>query len=194
MMLDRFRNMLKSLFTATRGSQSTPHDSRPSAPLDPERLKRMVRDTINPSTESGQVRYALWKNPENLNAHQQAKLALIAQTNKPLYKAYLLKEQFRQVFKLKGERGKGLLEAWLQWARRCRLRPFLTLAKAITKNRPGIEATLDLGLSNALVESVNTRIRLLGRQAFGFHSPEPLIALAMLALGGLCPPLPGRAS
>jgi hypothetical protein len=29
--------------------------------------------------------------------------------------------------------------------------------------------------------------------AFGFRSPEALIALAMLSLGGLCPPLPGRA-
>jgi hypothetical protein len=28
--------------------------------------------------------------------------------------------------------------------------------------------------------------------AFGFKSPQALIALAMLSLGGLCPPLPGR--
>jgi hypothetical protein len=28
--------------------------------------------------------------------------------------------------------------------------------------------------------------------AFGFHNPAALIALAMLALGGLRPPLPGR--
>jgi len=46
MMLDRFRNMLKSLFTTTPGSQSIPHDNRTSAPLDPERLKRMVRDIV----------------------------------------------------------------------------------------------------------------------------------------------------
>ena len=31
------------------------------------------------------------------------------------------------------------------------------------------------------------------RRAFGFHSARALIALAMLTLGGLCPPLPGRA-
>jgi transposase len=49
------------------------------------------------------------------------------------------------------------------------------------------------GLSNGLVESVNTKLRLLTRIAFGFRSPAALIGLAMLALGGLCPPLPGRA-
>ena len=48
------------------------------------------------------------------------------------------------------------------------------------------------GLSNALIESTNTKIRLFTRIAFGFASPTPLIALAMLALGGFRPPLPGR--
>src|SRR5437879_4167788 len=38
-------------------------------------------------------------------------------------------------------------------------------------------ATLQHGLSNALVEATNTRIRLLTRRAYGFHSAEPLIAL-----------------
>ena len=48
------------------------------------------------------------------------------------------------------------------------------------------------GLSNARVEAINTKIRLLTRIAFGFHSAAALIALAMLSLGGLCPPLLGR--
>ncbi len=48
------------------------------------------------------------------------------------------------------------------------------------------------GLSNARVEAINTQIRLIARRAFGFHSPQALISLAMLKLGGLCPPLPGR--
>jgi len=44
-----------------------------------------------------------------------------------------------------------------------------------------------------LVESTNTKIRLLTRIAFGFRTPEALVALAMLALGGHRPSLPGRA-
>ena len=51
---------------------------------------------------------------------------------------------------------------------------------------------MESGLSNGLIESTNTKIRLLTRIAFGFHDPKSLIALAMLALGGHCPPLPGR--
>lgn len=41
--------------------------------------------------------------------------------------------------------------------------------------------------------TLNQKIRVLARIAFGFHTPDALIALAMLALGGLCPSLPGSA-
>ena len=43
-----------------------------------------------------------------------------------------------------------------------------------------------------LVESTNTKIRLLTRVAFGFRSATALIALVMLALGVNRPVLPGR--
>ncbi len=55
-----------------------------------------------------------------------------------------------------------------------------------------IDANLDHGLSQGLIESTNTKIRLLTRIAFGFHGPQPLIALALLALGSHPPRLPGR--
>src|SRR5680860_1439049 len=51
----------------------------------------------SPRSSKG-ARYALWKNPEDLTERQQGKLADIAKTNQRLYRAYLLKEQLRQVF------------------------------------------------------------------------------------------------
>ena len=165
-------------------------------------LDEVRRQTWNAARRSGQpalarelkgARFALWKNPEHLTVRQRSKLARVADVNQHLYKAYLLKEELRLVFKLKGARAVALLDAWLSWARRCRIPAFVKLARSITDHRAGIQASLLYGLSNGLVESVNTKLRLLTRIAFGFRSPEALIALAMLALGGLCPPLPGRA-
>ena len=63
-----------------------------------------------------------------------------------------------------------------------RLRPPRNAASS--KPRRSILAALEYGLSNGLIESVNTKIRLITRIAFGFRSPEALIALAMLTLGG----------
>jgi transposase len=136
------------------------------------------------------TRYALWKNPENLTGRQRAKLSEIQQTNRPLYRAYLLKEQLRQIYRLPADAAITLLDGWIAWARRCRLPSFVKLAKTITAQRAGIVAAIEHGLSNARVEAINTQIRMITRRAFGFHSPAALIALAMLSLAGLCPPLP----
>lgn len=138
------------------------------------------------------ARFALWKKPENLTERQQAKLALIQKLNAPIYRAYLLKEQLRQIYHLPYKDALALLNGWLKWARRCRLEPFVKLARRITEQRARVEAALRHQLSNARVEQVNTQIRLIIRRGFGYRSPDAVIALAMLSLGGLCPPLPGR--
>jgi transposase len=139
------------------------------------------------------ARYALWKNPEDLTARQQAKLADIARTNRRLYRAYLLTEQLRQVFAQDSAHAAvGLLERWLAWASRSQIPAFVKLARTVRRHQVAIYAAVAHGLSNARVESLNTRLRLLMRRAFGFHSTDALIGLAMLNFGGLCPPLPGR--
>jgi transposase len=139
-----------------------------------------------------QARYALWKNPEGLTARQRERLAWVARTDPRLWRAYLLKEGLRHVFAVKGEAGREALDRWVAWARRSRIPAFVELQRKIVKHRAAIDASLDCGLSNALVESTNTKIRLLTRVAFGFRSPEALVALALLALGHARPSLPGR--
>jgi len=138
------------------------------------------------------ARYALWKNPADLTQHQQVKLAWIAAANRPLHRAYELKEAFRKVIRIKGVHGSHLLDDWIAWASRSRLTPFVELARKIRRHRQAIENMLEHNLSNALIESTNTKIRLLIRMAFGFKNTDALIALAMLALGGYRPTLPGR--
>ncbi len=162
-------------------------------------LDEIRREVWNEARRAGQrqlardlkgARFALWKNPEDLTTRQQTKLREIEQTNKPLYQAYLLKEHLRQIYRLPVDHALNLLTAWLEWARDSKLAPFQRLADTITEQRAGIEAAIRHRLSNARVEAINTQIRLITRRAFGFHSADALIALTMLSLAGLCPPLP----
>ena len=162
-------------------------------------LDEVRRDVWNDARRAGELaaakdlkgaRFALWKNPENLTDRQAAKLSSIQKTNARLYRAYLLKEQLRQIYRLPAQAAIRLLDEWIAWARRCRLASFVTLARTITAQRAGITAAIEHGLSNARVEAINTQIRMITRRAFGFHSAGALIALAMLSLAGLCPPLP----
>jgi transposase len=137
-------------------------------------------------------RYALWKNPEHLTDRQAGKLAWIARHNAPLYRAYLLKEQLRLVFQHRGDEAVAVLDDWLEWARRSQIPAFVELYHRIKRHRAGIIASVTHGLSNGLTESVNTKLRLLTRLAYGFRSTDNLIALCLLDRGGHCPPLPGR--
>ena len=138
------------------------------------------------------VRWALWKNPQDLTPRQHEHLAWLVKTHPHVHRAYMLKEGLRLVFQLKGQHAKTALDRWISWARRCRIPAFVRLQRTITKHRPTIDATLDHGLSNALIESTNTKIRLLTRIAYGFKNAQALIALALLALGGHQPNLPNR--
>jgi transposase len=162
-------------------------------------LDEVRREVWNDARRAGELaaakdlkgaRFALWKNPENLTDRQAAKLSSIQKTNARLYRAYLLKEQLRQIYRLPADAAVELLDEWIAWARRCRLPSFVKLARTITAQQAGIVAAIEHGLSNARVEAINTQIRMITRRAYGFHSAGALIALAMLSLAGLCPPLP----
>jgi transposase len=138
-------------------------------------------------------RWALLKNPPNLTGDQRTTLAGIAKANGGLYRAYLLKEQLRAIFQaVELADARALLGGWVAWAQRSRLDPFVKLAKTIKRYRDLILNAVAHRLSNARSEATNTHLRLLTRRAYGYHSPEALIAMADLTRGGLCPPLPGR--
>jgi len=137
-------------------------------------------------------RFALWKNPENLTGPQQARLAWITAHAPDLWRGYQLKEGLRLIFRLPAAEAAEALDAWLDWAQRSRLPAFVELGSKIRRQREPILAAITYNMSNALVESVNTKIRLLTRIAFGFHSAQALIAIAMLSLGADRPTLPGR--
>ena len=145
-----------------------------------------------PALALKQARFVLWKNPEHLTHKQQVKLDWIAKNDPRLHRAYLLKEGLRLVFRLPATEAPEALERWISWARRCRIPTFVKLQHSIVKHRESILAAIEHGLSNGRIESVNTKIRLITRVAFGFKSPDALIALAMLNLGGHRPTLPGR--
>ena len=140
------------------------------------------------------ARWALWKNPENLTTRQRAKLDWIAKHDRRLHRAYLLKEGLRLIFQLDPAEAPHALKRWLAWAARSQLPTFITCwPPPPDPTTPRLDPRRHRSQPvNGRIESVNTKIRLITRIAFGFRSPDALIALAMLNLGGHRPSLPGR--
>jgi len=132
------------------------------------------------------LRWSLLKAPERQTVRQLAALHEVSHANKRLYRAFLLKEELRLLYHLEDP---GLapahLDAWLAWASRSKLKPFVKLARTLRARRDGILAAIRLGLSNGRMEGLNSKVRLLSHRSFGFHGPTPLIALIYLCCTGL---------
>jgi len=138
------------------------------------------------------ARWALLKNPEDLTDIQAAQLAKLKRSRGGIWRAYEMKEQFRAVFAgdLDPADAVPLLDRWISRASRSRLAPFVKAAKTMRDRRPIIVNALEHGLSNGRVEGLNTKVRLLVRRAYGFHSAEAALALVMLACGPIDLKLP----
>ena len=137
------------------------------------------------------TRWSLLKSPEKQTIDQLAKLGEVQQANRPLYRAFRLKEELRLLYRLEDPTlAPAHLDAWLTWASRSRLEPFVKLARTIRRHRDGILNAIRLGLNNGRLEGLNSRIRLISHRSFGFHSADPLIALVYLCCAGITIQLP----
>ncbi len=138
------------------------------------------------------VRWSLLKAPERQSIDQLAALGEVSLANRRLFRAFLLKEELRLLYHLDDPAlAPEHLAAWLAWASRSKLKPFVKLARTIRRHREGILSAIRLGLSNGRLEGLNSKVRLISHRSFGFHSAAPLVALVYLCCGGLVvtPPL-----
>ena len=68
----------------------------------------------------------------------------------------------------------------------------MKLARSIVRHQATILAAIEHNLSNGLIESTNTKIRLITRVAYGLKTPSALIALALLSLAATDPNCPAE--
>ena len=136
------------------------------------------------------VRYSLLKDPTKQTTSQLLKLAEVQQTNKRMFRAALLYGELRYVYKVPKHEAPERLEAWLAWASRSRLKPFIKLARTIRKHKQGVLAAVEIGISNGRLEALNSKVRLISHRAYGFHSADALIAMVYLCCAGIQIPLP----
>lgn len=139
--------------------------------------------------------YALGKAPEHLTENQQAKVAMIAENNNRLYRAYRMKETLRLLLKIKdaGE-AEAELKRWLWWASHSRIDAFKKLYQKIKRHKEHILNTIRLGMSNARIEATNNKIKLIIRKAYGFRNIQNMLDMVYLVCSDLKISLPNRKS
>jgi transposase len=154
------------------------------------RTEARVRKGSPEATVLKGSRWALLKAPENLRDDEHVRLSEVAALNAEVYRAYLLKEELRTLYRCRSGAAEEHLESWLSWACRSRLAPFVKVGRTLRKYREGVLAAIRLHLSNGLLEGINNKIGLLKRRAYGFHSAAALIAMVYLCCTDLQLKLP----
>jgi len=190
---------------AIRASEGVPHaqvcfDPFHVVQLGGKAADQVRRDQYNihgrSFTDTGKwikgARYSLLKDTANQTPKQLLKLAEVVTTNKPMYRAFLLYGELRYIYRVPKHEAPERLDAWLAWASRSRLKPFVKLARTIRKHKQGVLAAIKLGLSNGRLEALNSKVRLLSHRAYGFHSADALIAMIYLCCAGITIALPHR--
>lgn len=137
------------------------------------------------------TRWALLKDPAALKDSQREILTALRRGRHVLWRAYLLKEELRDLYKLPDPAlAPAHLDRWLARACRCRIPAILALSRTIRAHREGILAAIELALSNSKLEGLNSKIRLINHRGYGHHSAAALIAMIYLCCGGITIKLP----
>lgn len=135
-------------------------------------------------------RWALLKAPENLRDEERVRLSAVAGLNARVYRAYLLKEELRALYRCSPRSMEEHLRSWLSWASRSNLGPFVKLGRTVRRYREGVLAAIRLRLSNGRMEGLNNKIGVIKHRAYGFHSFAALAAMVFLCCTDLQLKLP----
>ena len=109
--------------------------------------------------------------------------------------AYLLKEGLKLALKAPADEIREAIEAWRGRAWRSRIPEFVELQRKVKRHIDAIVAivaTASHGLTNARVEAVNNKIKLIVKMAYGFRNVDNLFSMVMLKCSDLRVELPGR--
>jgi len=122
-------------------------------------------------------KYVLLSNKENLSSEGKQNLRLLLKANKRLNTAYLLREQFDQMWSYTSEAwARKFFDNWKAQLRWQRLKPYEDFAKLVERHWGGIvsyckpENKVALGF----VEGLNNKIRVIQRRAYGYRDEEYL--------------------
>ena len=137
------------------------------------------------------TRFSLRAGAENLTDDQRRAINGMRRSRYRLWRAWDLKEGLRDLYRrVDPINARPYLLRWLSAATRSRIPAFVNLARQIKRNFEGIVAAVELGLSNARLEGINAKIRLIQRRGYGYRSIDALADTIFLCLGGITIQLP----
>jgi transposase len=129
------------------------------------------------------TRYLWLKNPSNLTVKQTGTLESLSKLNLKTARAYRIKLAFQEVYSLRSPIGIEAMEKWYNWAIRSRLQPIIEFAKMLARHWDGVVRWFESGLTNAILEGLNSLIQAAKARARGYRTSKNLKIMVYLIAG-----------
>lgn len=131
-------------------------------------------------------RFILVSRLKKLSKSETKLLEKLRAANKEIHTAMLLVEYFHKALdKPSIVKFRKALTAWYWVARESRLEPFIKLAKMIRKYRKQIESYIASGLTTAVAEGLNNKIKTLKKMAYGYSNKKSFLRKILQRCGFL---------
>ena len=186
--LDRWNEAHRVLKKMQKDNPQTP-----GRPKTDNLENQQIQEAKTKAKELKDSRFALGKAPEHLTQNQRLRLEIIAKTDTQLFRAYGLKEELRLILKEDDPVvAESALKRWMWRASHSRIQAFKELFRKIKRHKDHILNAIRFKMSNARIEAVNNKIKLIVRKAYGFRNINNLLDFVYLICSDLKISLPGR--
>jgi transposase len=132
------------------------------------------------------TKYLWLQNPENMSDERWSKLRPLRSSTLRTARAWAMKETAMQLWSyVRPNWARRAWKAWLGWASRCRLKPMVRVGQMIRKHLDGIINAVVLSTTNAMSESMNSKIQRIKARACGYRNRARFRNAILFHLGGL---------
>ena len=120
-------------------------------------------------------RYNLFRNSENLKPEQKTSLRELLKINKPLFKAYVLKDSLKKIWSyVYPKSAEKYLDKWISLANESELKPLTKFAKGLDRDRKEILSFIRHRITSAKLEAFNATISRIVKRACGYRDLDYL--------------------
>lgn len=129
----------------------------------------------------------MWlKNEEKLSEKQKEKFYKLKNQKLKTVKAYNIKKSLQELWDLHNrDEAEQYLKKWYFWATHSRLNPIIEVAKTIKNHWDGVLNYFDSGITNGILEGINSIVQLLKKNARGYRNTQYFATMIFLKLGKL---------
>lgn len=133
------------------------------------KLAQENKDTFQEGMLSPTRRFVLVEREKDLSKADFKMLEELRELNKNIHSAMLIVEYFHAVLDKKTVKSfRKSLENWYRLVKESNLKPFKDFARLIRKYRLNLEAYVRSGLTTAVSEGINNKIKVLKRMGYGY--------------------------